>query len=52
MLPAFGPDLRMLAATAAVTILAAFLFGLYPAYRGARVNVAPALKEGAGSAFL
>ncbi len=50
MLPAFGPDLRMLAATAAVTILAAFLFGLYPSFRGAKVDVTPALKEGSGSA--
>lgn len=49
MLAASGLDFRLLAATAAVTGLAAMLFGLYPAFRGARVNAAPALKEEAGS---
>jgi predicted permease len=43
-------DLRLLAATGAVTILTAIVFGLYPAWRGARVRLAPALQEGAGSA--
>jgi len=47
---ASGPDWRMLAATATITVVTAILFGLYPSWRGGRVNVAPALKEGAGSA--
>jgi predicted permease len=42
-------DARILAGTAAVTLLAALLFGLYPAWRATRVDVAPALKEGSGS---
>jgi predicted permease len=35
--------------TAGITVLTALLFGLYPAIRSARVDPAPALKEGAGS---
>ena len=45
----FAPDTRSLAATAAVTLLTALLFGLYPAWRASRVDSAPALKEGSGS---
>lgn len=43
------PDFRSLAGTAAVALLTAILFGLYPAWRTARVDVGPALKEGSGS---
>jgi predicted permease len=39
-------DPRALLSAAAVTLLTALLFGLYPAWRTARVNAAPALKEG------
>jgi predicted permease len=42
-------DLRVLAFTAAVSALTGILFGLAPAFRGTRVNVAPILKENAGS---
>lgn len=44
-----GPDARSLAGTAAVTLFTALLFGLYPAWRAARVGAAPMLKEGSGS---
>ncbi|MBI2686169.1 MAG: ABC transporter permease [Acidobacteria bacterium] len=43
-------DPRALLGTAAVALLAALLFGLYPAWRTARVDASPALKEGSGSA--
>jgi predicted permease len=43
-------SLRSLAATAGVTLLTALVFGLYPAWRASRVDAAPALKEGSGSA--
>ncbi len=43
------PDVRVLAFTVAVAVLTGILFGLAPAFRGTRVNVAPALKENAGS---
>jgi predicted permease len=43
------PDVRVLALTVAVAALTGILFGLAPAFRGARVNVAPTLKENAGS---
>lgn len=39
-----------LTVTAGVTILTALLFGLYPAWRASRVDAAPAIKEGVGSA--
>jgi predicted permease len=42
-------DLRVLLFTAAVTILTGIVFGLAPALRGMRVDLTPALKEGAGS---
>lgn len=44
-----NPDLTVLALTAAVAALTGILFGLAPAFRGTRVNVAPALKENAAS---
>ena len=43
------PDATVLAFTAAVAVLTGILFGLAPAFRGTRVDVAPALKESAGS---
>jgi predicted permease len=43
------PDVRVLALTVAVAALTGILFGLAPAFRGTRVNVAPILKENAGS---
>jgi predicted permease len=39
-----------LVVTGVVTLMTALLFGLYPAWRASRVNAAPALKEGTGSA--
>ncbi|HEY6306300.1 MAG TPA: ABC transporter permease [Candidatus Angelobacter sp.] len=46
--PNFTPhlDTRVLAFTAAVAILTGLLFGLAPAFRSRRVDVAPALKTG------
>jgi len=43
------PDMRVLALTVGVAALTGILFGLAPAFRGTRVNVAPTLKENAGS---
>jgi predicted permease len=43
------PDVRVLALTVAAAALTGILFGLAPAFRAARVNVAPTLKENAGS---
>jgi predicted permease len=45
-----GINGRVLLFTAAVSILTGILFGLAPALRGMRVDLTPALKEGAGSA--
>lgn len=47
----FAPnlDVRVLAFTAAVSMLTGILFGLAPAFRGLRVDLTPTLKEGAGS---
>jgi predicted permease len=44
-----APDPRSLAGTAIVTLLAAVLFGLYPAWRAVRINAGPALKEVTGT---
>jgi len=40
------PDVRVLAFTVGVAMLAGILFGLAPALRGTRIDVTPALKEG------
>ncbi|HYL62155.1 MAG TPA: ABC transporter permease [Candidatus Methylomirabilis sp.] len=42
------PDLTVLAFTVGVAVLTGILFGLAPAFRGTRVDVAPVLKENAG----
>ena len=44
-----NPDIRVLVFTVAAAALTGILFGLAPAFRGTRINVAPALKENAGS---
>ena len=43
------PDASVLVFTVGVAALTGILFGLAPAFRGTRVNVAPALKENAGN---
>jgi predicted permease len=49
-LPDLKLDLRVLGFTAAVTILTGVLFGLAPALRATKVDLASALKDGAGQA--
>jgi predicted permease len=44
-----GPDWRILAFTGAITLLTGILFGLAPAFRSSRPNVAPTLKDVATS---
>jgi predicted permease len=43
-------DLRLVAFTAAVSFLAAIVFGLAPAWRATRLDLTPSLKEGRASA--
>jgi predicted permease len=43
-----SPDLRVLSFTALVSLVTGILFGLAPALRGTRLDLTPALKEGAG----
>ncbi|MGB2589750.1 MAG: ABC transporter permease [Candidatus Acidiferrum sp.] len=43
------PDATILIFTVAVALLTGIGFGLAPAFRGTRINVAPALKENSGS---
>jgi predicted permease len=45
---ATGVDLRVLGFTVAVSLCTGIIFGVAPAFRGARVNLTPALKEGDG----
>jgi predicted permease len=40
-----GPDWRVLAFTISISLFAAILFGLVPAFRSIRVDLTPALKE-------
>ena len=44
-----SPDWRVLAFTAAVTLVTGILFGLAPALRGSRVDLTPSLKESPSS---
>jgi predicted permease len=46
---ATGIDLRVLGFTVAVSLITGIFFGLAPAFRSARVDLAPTLKEGEGS---
>jgi len=46
---ATGVDLRVLGFTVGVSLLTGILFGVAPAFRGSRVDLTPALKEGEGS---
>ena len=43
------PDARILAFTLGIALLTGILFGIAPAFRGSRINVAPVLKESAAS---
>ncbi len=47
----FSPSIdgRVLAFTLAASVLTGIIFGLAPAFRGTRVDLTPALKEGSGS---
>ncbi|MFY9801487.1 MAG: ABC transporter permease [Candidatus Acidiferrales bacterium] len=46
---ATGVDVRLLAFTVVLSLFIGILFGIAPAFRSARVNLTPALKEGGGS---
>jgi predicted permease len=46
---AMGVDLRVLGFTVAVSLFTGILFGVAPAFRSARVDLTPTLKEGEGS---
>jgi predicted permease len=46
---AMGVDLRVLGFTAVVSLFTGILFGVAPAFRSARVDLTPTLKEGEGS---
>jgi predicted permease len=46
---AMGVDLRVLGFTVVVTLCTGILFGVAPAFRSARVDLTPTLKEGEGS---
>jgi predicted permease len=43
-----GVDMRILAFTMAVSLITGVLFGIAPAFRSARIDLTPALKEGFG----
>jgi predicted permease len=45
---ATGIDMRVLGFTVAISLFTGILFGIAPAFRGARVDLTPALKEGTG----
>ncbi|HUJ30679.1 MAG TPA: ABC transporter permease [Candidatus Acidoferrum sp.] len=45
---AMGIDMRVLGFTIAVSLFTGILFGLAPAFRGVRVDLTPALKDGSG----
>jgi predicted permease len=52
MLLDLRPDLKVLGFTAAVCLLTGLLFGLAPALRATRLDLTPALKQGAGTLSL
>lgn len=45
---AAGLDMRVLAFTAAISLLTGVIFGMAPAFRSARIDLTPTLKEGFG----
>jgi predicted permease len=45
---ALGVDMRVLAFTAAISLFTGIVFGITPAFRSARIDLTPALKEGFG----
>jgi predicted permease len=46
---AIGVDLRVLGFTIAISLITGILFGIAPAFRSARIDLAPTLKDGEGS---